>query len=85
MRRVATLTVELECMEIAFASNLGDTDVQALDAYQRVASSLRRLLEAIGLQRRSRDITPTLSSYIAEITAQKADRAKAEDVEEVDA
>jgi hypothetical protein len=32
-----------------------------LDLYQRTASTLRRLLEAVGIQRRQRDVTPTLA------------------------
>jgi hypothetical protein len=36
-----------------------------LDLYQRTAGGLRRLLEAIGIQRRPRDVTPTLDQYLA--------------------
>jgi hypothetical protein len=47
-----------------------------LDAYQRCANSLKRLLEAVGLQRRTRDVTPSLDQVIAEeIAAREAEGA----------
>jgi hypothetical protein len=64
IRRVATLTVELERMEAGFAV-AGEAQPDQLDLYQRTANSLRRLLEAIGLQRRSRDVTPDPLEYAA--------------------
>jgi hypothetical protein len=36
-----------------------------LDKFTRAASHLRRILETLGLQRRSRDVTPTLGEYLA--------------------
>ena len=51
-----------------------------LDSYQRMTNSQRRCLEALGLNRAARDVTPTLSTYIREIESQKA-KAQAEDVE----
>jgi hypothetical protein len=56
IRRAAVLTTELERMERQFAL-AGEASAAGLDVYQRVANSLRRLLEAVGLQRRSRDVT----------------------------
>jgi hypothetical protein len=64
IRRVATLTVELERLEAGFAV-AGKAQPDQLDLYQRTANSLRRLLEAIGLQRRSRDVTPDPLEYAA--------------------
>ena len=64
VRRVATLTVELERMEAGFAV-AGEAQPDQLDLYQRTANSLRRLLEAIGLQRRPRDVTPDPLEYAA--------------------
>ena len=32
--------------------------------YQRTANSARRLLEAVGLKRQPRDVTPTLDEYL---------------------
>jgi hypothetical protein len=65
IRRAAVLITELELMESKFAAAGGAPDIASLDAYQRASNSLRRLLESTGLQRRSRDITPTLSTYLA--------------------
>ena len=56
VRRVATLTVELERMESVFAE-AGEASPDQLDLYQRVSNSMRRMLETIGLQRRTRDVT----------------------------
>jgi hypothetical protein len=72
IRRCATLTVELERLESTFATNGEATPLQ-LDLYQRTANSLRRLLEAVGLERRKRDITPSVADYIEHI-----DKADAE-------
>ena len=57
VRRAAVLTTELERLEVKFAlaEAAGADD---LDLYQRTANSLRRLLEAVGLQRRAKNITP---------------------------
>jgi hypothetical protein len=63
IRRCAVLTCELEVIEARFAEANGASS-EDLDLYQRTANSLRRLLEAIGLERRSRDVTPTLSTYL---------------------
>jgi hypothetical protein len=64
---VATLTVELERMETAFAL-AGEAQPEQLELYQRVASTMRRLLEAIGIKRVPRDVTPTLEQYLANRT-----------------
>lgn len=63
VRRVATMTVELERMEAKFAT-AGEAKPAELDLYQRTAGNLRRLLEALGLKRRQRNVTPELSAYI---------------------
>jgi hypothetical protein len=72
VRRAATLTVELERLELRFAT-AGEATTADLDLYQRTSNSLRRLLEAVGLERRARNITPDLKSYVS---------LKAETVEE---
>jgi hypothetical protein len=65
-------------LEKRFAlSKKGGADADDLDLYLRAANSLRRMLETIGLQRRSRNITPSLSDYLN----QHADTIDAEDVE----
>jgi hypothetical protein len=71
IRRAAVLTTELEQLEARFAT-AGQADAGDLETYQRCANSLRRLLEAVGLQRRARDVTPpTLDEIAAEIEAEK--------------
>jgi hypothetical protein len=57
IRRASVMTVELERMEAAFAV-AGEAKPEQLDLYQRTAANLRRLLESIGLQRRTKDVTP---------------------------
>jgi hypothetical protein len=64
LRRAAILTVELETMEFSFAKSDG-TDAEMLDLYQRTASSLRRILESVGLGRRMKDVT-TLGELLRE-------------------
>jgi NAD/NADP transhydrogenase alpha subunit len=64
VRRVATLTVELERMEAGFAT-AGEAEPEQIDLYQRTANSLRRLLESVGLKRVPRDVTPSLHDYLA--------------------
>jgi hypothetical protein len=64
VRRIATLTVELERMESVFAV-AGEAKPAQIDLYQRTANSLRRLLESVGIERRARDITPSLGEYLA--------------------
>ena len=59
IRRIATLTVELERMELCFATTDNGATPEQLDLYQRTANSLRRLLEAIGIKRIPKDVTPT--------------------------
>jgi hypothetical protein len=63
IRRASVMTVELERLETKFAS-AGEASPDDLDLYQRAAANLRRLLEAVGLQRRSRDVTPSLQAYL---------------------
>jgi hypothetical protein len=60
-RRVAAIEVQLEQMEASMSE--GDLKVD-LDLYNRLAGNLRRMLESIGLQRVSHDVTPDLSSYV---------------------
>ena len=63
IRRCACLQTELEILETKFAL-AGGADAGDLDLYQRASANLRRLLEAIGLDRQPRDITPSLKEYI---------------------
>lgn len=63
VRRAAVMTVELERLEASFAES-GEADAATLDLYSRTAGNLRRLLEAVGLERRQRDLTPDLRGYL---------------------
>ncbi len=69
MRRSAVLGVELEAMECRFASAGGGSAAE-LDLYQRLSNSQRRLLEALGLQRRARPVGAiSLDDYLAQKAA----------------
>jgi hypothetical protein len=63
IRRASVLTVELERMERGFAL-AGEADPEQLDLYARVSANLRRLLEAVGLQRRAREVGPSLGQIL---------------------
>jgi hypothetical protein len=63
IRRAAALTVELERWETRFADDDGAKPL-ALDQYQRCLNSLRRVLESLGLERKSRDITPEIVAKV---------------------
>ena len=69
MRRAAVLEVELERLEGIFAA-AGEADAGQLGLYQTCANTQRRLLEAIGLERRARDVTPSLEQYATHLRAQ---------------
>jgi hypothetical protein len=76
VRRASVMTVELERLEAKFAK-AGEADANELDQYARVSANLRRLLEAVGLQRRARDVTtPTLAEIATEIEADKHSNAE---------
>jgi len=60
---------KLEQLEARFAL-AGSASGDDIDLYQRTANSLRRLLEAVGLQRRPREIEP-IDQYL---TRQRAYR-----------
>ena len=65
VRRAAMLTLQLERMEHHWATtNDGEASSKQIETYQRVANSLRRLLESLGLRRRPRDVTPSLSDLL---------------------
>jgi len=67
VRRAAVIVVELERLEqkFALADEAGKgASSDDLDLYGRTSGNLRRLLEAIGLQRRPRDVSPSLSEYL---------------------
>lgn len=63
IRRAAVITTELEQLKSRFALN-GIADPSDLSLYFSGANNLRRLLETVGLKRRSRDVTPSLAEYL---------------------
>jgi hypothetical protein len=66
IRRAACLTVELERLELVFATT--DAKPEDLDLYQRMSNTLRRHLETTGLKRVPRDVTPSLADYVNSVT-----------------
>lgn len=60
IRRAATLAVWCEQAEGEFA-NGAELDIQA---FTTATNALRRLLADLGLERKARDITPSLEQYI---------------------
>jgi len=64
IRRASALEVELERLEAKFATS-GEADPADLDLYQRTSNTMRRHLEAVGLERRQSDVTPPLHDYLA--------------------
>jgi hypothetical protein len=75
LRRATVLETELERFEVKFAlaSAASDSD---LDLYQRTAGNLRRLLEAVGLQRRAKPV----ESLYEELERKRQERLEAEKV-----
>ncbi|TIL43415.1 hypothetical protein [Mesorhizobium sp.] len=61
-KRSATLAVWCEQVEANLA-NGGNIDI---GEFTTATNALRRLLTDIGLERKARDITPTLSQYLAQ-------------------
>jgi hypothetical protein len=65
--KFATLALQLEAMEAA-AIEGNEID---LDLFGRCAGHLRRIAEALGLERVARDVTPTLADIADEIAAEE--------------
>lgn len=66
VRRAAVIMISLEKMEFKFAlTDAEGVTAPELDLYQRLSNSLRRLLREVGIKRRTRDVTPDLSTYLA--------------------
>jgi hypothetical protein len=55
LRRACVMIVECERLERQFA-NAGEASADDLDCYGRISGNMRRLLEAVGLQRRPRSV-----------------------------
>lgn len=56
VRRIAVLSTELERLEARFAV-AGEASERDLDLYIRGSGNLRRLLQTVGISRRSKDVT----------------------------
>ena len=66
-RRVGAFEAELIHLEDKFARARAEgrePEHADLDLYSRMSSAQRRMFEALGLERRQRDITPSLDAYI---------------------
>jgi hypothetical protein len=77
IRRAAVLTVELERLERQFAL-AGEADPETLELYGRVAGNMRRMLEAVGLERRSRTVTANARAQIQQLYLSALRRANSE-------
>jgi hypothetical protein len=68
VRRVSVLITELEILESKFADK-GEASPAQLHLYQRVANTLRRLLESLapGLPRRMRNYNQTPDDYFSQL------------------
>jgi hypothetical protein len=73
VRRCAMLALQCELLERRFAENNGEADHKQLDAYQRATGALRRTLEALGLKRRTKDVTPSLDEYLRDKARRRGD------------
>jgi hypothetical protein len=81
IKRAVGLEVSLEQDEAHFARNNGG-EPWRWNLYQRKANSMRRLLQALGLERRAKDITPPIDPL--EYARRYRERRNAEDAEIVD-
>ena len=61
IRRAATLSIMAEAMEADAVRNLAFDG----EAYGVLCDRLGRCLQRLGLERKARDVTPTLQSYLA--------------------
>src|ERR1700692_1230032 len=61
IRRAATLSIMSESVEADFIRNLAFDG----EAYGVLCDRLGRCLQRLGLERKARDVTPTLQSYLA--------------------
>lgn len=74
----ASINVECERLEAKWAANGGST-LEELEVFQRASNSLRRLVQALGLQRRAKDVTPSLDQYLNHLRKNNDDENEAEE------
>ncbi|HEY8033221.1 MAG TPA: hypothetical protein VIF02_12810 [Methylocella sp.] len=60
-RRAATLSFTAECMEVDAVSGKAFD----IDLFGQLTDRLGRCLQRLGLERKTKDVTPTLQSYLA--------------------
>lgn len=71
-RRAAALEAELMHLEARFAqirAENGSPSADDLDLYSRISNTQRRHFEALGMNKRARDLTPDLHSYLGKQAA----------------
>ena len=81
VRRAAVITTELEQLESRFAL-AGIANPEDLQLYLAASNNLRRLLEAVGLRRRPKNVTPSLAEYLDQIHHQQQTIDDADEVEQ---
>jgi hypothetical protein len=82
VRRAAMMTLQLEMMERNWAvRSEGEATTKQIEVYQRLVGALRRTLETLGLERRSKNITPDLQTYLRQRTQENDDIIDAEAAE----
>jgi hypothetical protein len=62
IRRAAAIECELELME----GRLSRGESIDIDVFTRSTSHLRRIFETLGVERKPRDVTPRLATYLAQ-------------------
>ena len=73
IRRSSVLITEMERMERRFALvGAEGPHVDELSHYSRLANTLRRLLDVTGLERRTRNIAPSIDEYLDEVAEEDA-------------
>lgn len=68
INRASMLTLQLEMLDRTFASNDFLATPRQIDRYQRVVNTLRRTLETLGIERRARNVTPTVDEYLEAVS-----------------
>jgi hypothetical protein len=73
IKHCASIECELERLD----ARLSAGEEVDLDSYGRAASHLRRLFETLGVERKQRDVTPTLDQYLATLRDQDEEASDA--------
>jgi hypothetical protein len=77
LRRASAIIVECEFRESAMCvarAEGGTPTNEDLDIYQRLANSMRRLLESVGLERRAKQVGPSFSDMVLEDLRRQRER-----------